>query len=768
MIKTKKIGLYVLLVLLISACSMTKYVPEGSHLLNKVEIETDNKDISSSDMESYIQQTPNKSWTFLGRVSLRVYSLSGRDTSKWRNRTLRKMGEAPVIYSPYLMKATENQLAQRMQNLGYLNAKVTNEVKYKKKKAKIIYHIESGTQYTIRNLKVGITDTNVAPLLQNPHVESYYAVREGQPFESEFLDNISDRLTRFLRNQGYYNLAKENFYFLVDTAVGNHQVDVELMSRNLVNDSLKKNDAFIRYKIKDVTIISGLDIFDKSSLEDFKEKEEVNYRGINIIYGKKRFIRPPMLYANNFIRPGRYYSDRLQENTYSSLNSMSAVKQATIEYTPVKDSALLNATITIAPANIYYWQVGLDGTNSAGNLGMAAYTTFQDRNIFNGSETFRIKLNGAFESINGNSDYDIVSDIYYEYGGEASLTFPQFLMPFVPEQRRQQVGASTVFSTGLNWRNRPEYNRRFLSLDWKYKWMAFRRKLNQTFTLYNINYVATPWTSTWFSNYLKEKDNAMLKESYKDQFITRTSYMLNFTSKMGKRAQTEGFTIQASADVAGTLPYLYSKLSGAEKVDGSYELFGIPFAQYFKTSGDLTYLFPIDKFNIIASHIGVGIAVPYSNSEVVPYEQRFFAGGPNSVRGWSTRTLGPGTYESKGSSDFLNQTGDIKLLLNVEYRLKTESFLEYALFADAGNVWTIKNYENQPGGEFKLDTFFEEMGIAWGLGIRPNFGFILVRLDLGMKIFNPEITGSPKDRWVITHPDLGQDLAFHFAIGYPF
>jgi len=190
MIKTKKIGLYVLLVLLISACSMTKYVPEGSHLLNKVEIETDNKDISSSDMESYIQQTPNKSWTFLGRVSLRVYSLSGRDTSKWRNRTLRKMGEAPVIYSPYLMKTTENQLAQRMQNLGYLNAKVTNEVKYKKKKAKIIYHIESGTQHTIRNLKVGITDTNIVPLLQNPHVENYYAVREGQPFESEFLDKL--------------------------------------------------------------------------------------------------------------------------------------------------------------------------------------------------------------------------------------------------------------------------------------------------------------------------------------------------------------------------------------------------------------------------------------------------------------------------------------------------------------------------------------------------------------------------------------------------
>ncbi|MCB9017983.1 MAG: hypothetical protein H6544_05215, partial [Prevotellaceae bacterium] len=581
MVKIENILGFVLVLSLACSCSMTKYVPEGDHLLNKVVINTDNKKVASSDLIEYVQQQPNKSWTFLGRVSLRVYSLSGRDTSKWRNRMLRKMGEDPVIYRPYLMKDTETQLARRMQNLGYLNAKVTEDTEFRNKKAKVIYRIETGTQYTIRNFKMGITDSAIVNLLHHPRVERMYEVHDGQPFLSEYLDNISSRLTRFLRNQGFYNLAKENFYFLVDTAVGNHQVDVELMSRNLTNDTIGQNPAFLRYRIQKVTIVSGLDQFDQSSVEDFKKVDTVNYQGVTILYGKNHFIRPSVIYANNFIRPGRYYSDRLQENTYSSLNSMSAVKQAGVYFQPANDSMLLNAFITIAPANIYYWQLGVDGTNSAGDLGMASYLTFQNRNLFNGSETFRIKLNGAFESINGNADYDVVSDIYYEYGGEVSLTFPQFLFPFISDQYRQQVGANTVFSTGLNWRNRPEYNRRFLSLDWKYKWTALRRKMNHTFDIYNINYVATPWTSAWFSQYLDREDNAVLRESYKDQFITRTSYMMTYSSNIGPRAQLEGYTIQAAADVAGTLPYLYSRIADKAQVNGSYELLGMPFAQYF-------------------------------------------------------------------------------------------------------------------------------------------------------------------------------------------
>ena len=749
----------------LSSCRLTKYVPENEYLLNKVEVKRDNKKVDVVELEELVQQQPNKSWTFLGRVSLGVYSLSGRDTSKWRNRTLRKMGEPPVIYSYPLRKSTEVQLTRKMANLGYLNAHVTSEVKTKRKRANVTYSVESGPQWTIRNFDVGITDTAIVPMLSHPKLKRLYDVKPGTPFVSALLDGNSEALTEFLRTQGYYNLVKENFYFLVDTTIGNRQVDVTLMARRLDNDTISsKNPAFIRYRIRKVSITSGLDRFDPQSVAEFKQVDSVQYRGLDIIYSKKRhFIRPSVLYANNFVRPGRYYSDRILENTCSSMNGMSAVKQVSVSFQPVDDS--LNATLMISPANIYYWQIGVDGTNSAGDLGMASHISFQDRNAFNGSETFGIKLNGAFESIKANDDYGIADDIYYEYGGELSLMFPQFLFPFIPEKQRQQVGASTVFSVSLNWRDRPEYDRRFFSMDWKYKWSALHKRLNYTFDLYNINYVVTPRTSAWFDQYLEQKNSALLRESYKDQLITRSSFQVSYASILGKQAQIQGFTIQTSIDLAGTLPSLVSHFSGRETRNGSYEMFGIPFAQYAKFCFDYTKLFPIDRYNVIAAHAGFGIACPYGNSSVVPFEQQFFAGGPNSVRGWNSRTLGPGSYASQGSSDFINQTGDLKLLANLEYRLKTESILEYALFIDAGNVWNIKDYENKSDGRFYSDTFVEQFALAYGLGIRPNLGFLLIRLDAGLKMYDPSQSA---DRWNITHHSLKRDLAIHFAVGYPF
>ncbi|MCQ2218781.1 MAG: BamA/TamA family outer membrane protein [Paludibacteraceae bacterium] len=748
------------------SCSLTKYVPEDEYLLNKVAVKKDNKRVDVAELEELVQQQPNKSWTFLGRVSLRFYSLSGRDTTKWRNRTIRKMGEAPVIYNPTLRRNTELQLSRKMNNLGFLSAKVSSEVKTKRKRANVTYIVEAGEQSKIRHFNVGITDSAIAPLLSHPKLKHLYEIKEGTPFESARLDGISDELVVFLRSQGYYNLVKENFFFMVDTTVGNRQVDVTLMARRLDRDTtVLENPAFIRYKIRNVSIVSGLDRFDPKSVAEFRQTDTVNYRGVDILYGKRPFIRPSVLYANNFVRPGRYYSDKTLENTYSSMNGMSAVKQVSVTFQPVKNSDQMDASLTVSPANVYYWQIGVDGTNSAGDLGMASHISFQDRNIFNGSETFGVKLNGAFESIKANDAYGIASDIYYEYGGELSLTFPQFLCPFITERQRQQVGASTAFAVSLNWRDRPEYDRRFLSLDWKYKWSALRKRLNHTFDLYNVNYVVTPRTSSWFDQYLEQKNNALLRESYKDQLITRTSYQLSYASILGKMAQLKGFTIQASIDLAGTLPSVFSQITGRETNNGSYELFGIPFAQYAKGTFDYTKLFPIDRYNVIAAHTGVGLACPYGNSSVVPFEQQFFAGGPNSVRGWNSRRLGPGAYESQGSSDFINQTGDLKLLFNLEYRLKTESFLEYALFIDAGNVWTIKDYDNKSEGRFYVDKFLEQCAMAWGLGIRPNLGFLIIRFDVGMKMYDPSATS---DRWNITHPRLKSDLAYHFAVGYPF
>lgn len=766
----KHILFFIPLLWVFFSCSTTKYVPDGQYLLNKVTIETDSKDISSSDLEEYLQQKPNGNFLFIKKLGLKTYALSGRDTSKWRNRMIRKMGNAPVIYSSRLTEETENQLVRRMQNLGYLNAEVESDtVSKKKKKIEVTYHVKANTPYTIHDFKIGITDTSILKIMSSPRVKRNLKIEPSARFVPEKLDQQLQTLSNSMRNMGYYNLSKDNFYFLVDSALTGNQVDLTLMIRDTwsnAEDILRNNAAFNRYQINSVTIISGYDQFDPESRLDFAVRDTVNYKGLNIVYGSRRFIRASVLYYNCFVRPERYYSDRLLENTYSSLNSLSAVKQASIYFreNARKDSSLLDAYITLAPSNIFYWQTGIDGTNSAGDLGVAGYIAFQHRNIFNGSETFAIKLNGALESITS-SGLDL-SNNFYQYGVDFSLTLPRFLVPFIPKSLREQTNSKTIFSAGINWQNRPEYNRRFLNLDWMYKWSTLRNRLNHTLDLYNINYIVTPWMSDTFRTYLDISENAILRESYKDQFITRTNYSFAYTSNTASRAQYEGYTIRTSADVAGTLPYLISKLSGAEKKDGSYNMFGIPFAQYFKVSTDITRLFMIDRKNFVALHLGLGVAYPYGNSSIVPYEQRFFGGGPNSVRGWSTRTLGPGSYDPQGDSDFLNQSGDIKMLLNFEYRLKTNTFLEYAAFIDAGNVWTIKSYENQAKGEFRVDSFWKEMGLSWGLGIRPNFGFILIRLDVGMKIYNPETSATV--RWPITSPKFSRDIAFHFAIGYPF
>ena len=211
--------------------------------------------------------------------------------------------------------------------------------------------------------------------------------------------------------------------------------------------------------------------------------------------------------------------------------------------------------------------------------------------------------------------------------------------------------------------------------------------------------------------------------------------------------------------------YAISNLARAP-YDNGYKIFGIRYSQYVKGDMDYSYLYTIDERNSWAFHAGFGIGFPYGNSSVIPFEKRFYSGGANSVRGWSVRSLGPGSYNGQNNvSNFIYQCGDIRLDLSLEYRAKLFWKLEMATFIDAGNIWTIKEYETQPGGAFRFDSFYKQIALAWGLGLRLNFDYVIVRCDLGMKIYNP---AEDALHWAITDPDLGRDLAFHITIGYPF
>ena len=312
--------------------------------------------------------------------------------------------------------------------------------------------------------------------------------------------------------------------------------------------------------------------------------------------------------------------------------------------------------------------------------------------------------------------------------------------------------------------NRPEFYRRVFSTAWRYRWAEPRHHLNWRIDLLDLNYVYMPWISPTFKkDYLDDADNrnAILRYNYEDLFIMKIGFGITYNNGID--------AMRANIETAGNLLNGAAKAFGLKKNgEGQYTLFNIAYAQYAKFDFDYTHLMQFDKRNALALHAGFGIAYPYGNSRVLPFEKRYFSGGANSVRGWGVRELGPGKFRgTDGRIDFINQTGDLKLDLNAEYRTSLFWKFQGAFFVDAGNIWTLRSYEEQPGGQFKLDEFYKQIAVAYGLGIRLNFDYFILRFDMGMKAMNPAYENE-QEHWAIIHPRLSRDFAFHFAVGFPF
>jgi outer membrane protein assembly factor BamA len=396
-------------------------------------------------------------------------------------------------------------------------------------------------------------------------------------------------------------------------------------------------------------------------------------------------------------------------------------------------------------------------------LGAAASLTYENRNLFRGSESFSVQLRGAYEAIRGLEGYS--NQDFIEYSVESRLSFPRFIMPFLnSEIRRKTIATSEVFLT-FDTQNRPEFHRRVLSAGWRYKWNPQNSRTQYQYDLLNLNYVFMPWISETFKHeYLDDTSNynVILRYNYEDLFIMKTG--IGFTYNNGKTV------VKTNFETAGNLLSLGSAIFGGNKDElGHYKVFNIAYAQYVKGDIDLTRYLISGYHDQLVFHIGLGIAYPYGNSTVLPFEKRYFSGGANSVRGWSVRSLGPGRYKDKdGNINFITQTGDIKLDLNLEYR--THLFWKFggALFVDAGNIWTIRDYPSQPEGQFQMKNILKDLAVSYGLGLRLNFDYFIIRFDMGMKAVNPAYKTEDENHFPIVHPRLKRDFAFHFAVGLPF
>lgn len=761
--------IYILIIALFTSCSVHKFIPEEHYLLDEVDIVSDTKEVKPALFTTYVRQNPNAKWFNLVKVPMRIYCISGKDSTKWVNRLFQKMGDAPVIYDENITKKSQQEIEKAVRNMGYMRAKVHLDTVIKKNKLKLSYRIEAGKPYTVRHIAYDINDLEISNLIEQDSAQSY--LYPNMPFDVVVLDNERQRITQLLQNKGYYKFNKDFLVYQADTTRNTFMVDLTM---RLLPYQRRKEDIptpHQPFKIRNVNFLTESEL--GASNEDYSGYDSLHHKGLNVYYDKKIYLRPNTLANFNYLRPNELYSEQDVQSTYTAMGRLHALKYTNIRFNEVtqNDSTMLDANILLTKAKNQSLAFEIEGTNSAGDLGAAASLTFQHRNVFKGSETFSIKVRGAYEAITGLQEgYE--SDDYKEYGIEASLNFPEFKFPFLSSDFKRKIRATSEVGIDFNSQIRPEFTRTLASASWSYRWVD-RKRSQHRFDLLNVNYVYVPWKSDNFKAYLENLTdrNSILIKSYEDQLIVRMGYTYTYNSandRTRKSDNNNSYSIRFNVEEAGNLLYLSSKtIHSKPKADKGFVIANIPFAQYVKGDFDFAQNWNIDNRNSFVFHIGMGIAYPYGNSQILPFEKRYFSGGPNSVRGWSVRSLGPGGYKgTEGNMNYINHTGDIKLDLNIEYRTHLFWKLNGAAFIDAGNIWNIRDYEGQEEGTFRFNRFYKQLAVAYGLGIRFDLDYLIVRFDGGMKAVNPMETG--KDKYPLVRPNFDRDFTFHFAVGYPF
>ena len=724
-----------LLIVFFSACSSSKFVPDKKYLLDEVIVKSDQKDLDAASLATYIRQKANFKWFSLFKIPLSTYSLSGKDSTRWLNRTLQRIGEKPVIFDTLQARLSCEDLKTAMFNLGYMNSSVSLQTKVKGKKLKAIYTLTPGPSFYIGRVDYDIQDDSIARILKMD-IPANRGLKPGMKFVVSVLDNERKRITSILEDNGYYRFHKDFIQYTADSIRGSNRIGVTLHLLKYRANSNSPETFHPRYILNSVNYLSS-------------DSDRIH-------------IRRHVLEAATALQPGKPYSASDLQRTYNNFSRLQAIRYTNIRFVEPPDTNLLNCNIQIStnkPSTISFQP---EGTNTAGDLGAAASLTYINRNLFRGSEQFSIGIRGAYEAITGLEGYQ--DQNYQEYSVESKLQLPRFVAPFLRGSFRNRQDATSELLVSWNLQNRPEFHRRVFSATWRYRWSEPKRNLSYRLDLLDLNYVYMPWISETFKHdYLDSVSNrnAILRYNYEDLFIMKLGFGVNYNNGVD--------AIRTNIETAGNILDGFSGIFNFRKNDeGHHTLFNIAYAQYAKFDFDYTHLLKFDSHNTLALHADFGIAYPYGNSTILPFEKRYFSGGANSVRGWSVRSLGPGKFKGDdGNIDFINQTGDMKLDMNAEMRTFLFWKFDGALFVDAGNIWTLRDYVDQPGGQFKWNTFYQQIAVAYGIGLRLNFSYFILRFDMGMKAINPAYSSS-EEHYAIFHPDFSRDFAFHFAVGLPF
>lgn len=762
-IRNKHIYWVLFLIAILQSCNVTKYLEEDEFLLDTYRIDADSKVVSKEEFKNYIKQKPNKrviGWKFY----LSLYNLSNEEKDNGFHRWLRRIGEPPVAYSPDLTDYTAQQLELLLYNKGYFNAEVTDTTIYKKKKAKVHYSIESKEPYTIHNIDYFFEDGSLGKYVMNDSIPSLLNV--GDRFDVDVMQQERVRIESILRNRGYYNFTEDFVYFEIDSSLNNNQVDVILGIKNFPVKDERGNIERTRHKvysIRNVLINTDYDLLNNNDRYggDSPLQDTILYDGVYLISNIDSKIRPGVITQKNYIAPGDKYNARRVQRTYRNLSALSASRIVDVKFMEVDSSDnQLDCKINMLPSVKQAFTGGIEGTNSEGNFGVAGNLNYQHRNLFGGSEKFDITFLGALETIRQTEDDEIGT--VQEIGVDTKLTLPKFLLPFKTEQFIRKFNPQTNITLAFNYQKRPDYTRSTFRGGFGYQWRG-NGHLTHAVYPFEASLIHTPYVSDSLANWLEGK---YLFYSYQPHFITDIRYSAVFNNQ--KVNKTSDFQyIRFNVETAGNMMYgIYSAL-GSNDNDAVLQFFGVDYAQYFKSDFEFRHYDYLDEGISLVYRAFVGAAVPYLNSTAIPFEKQYFAGGANSIRAWRVKNLGPGSSSTEEASEYPNQTSDLKLEFNMEYRFKLFWKLEGAFFVDAGNIWSLSSDDEREGAQFNFKSFYKEFAVGTGFGTRFDFNFFIFRFDIGVPLVDPSYPLG--ERWLPGNSGIQfNDLAYNIAIGYPF
>lgn len=746
----------------IVSCSTTKRLPQGEVLydgVKKVQINAPEGHKVPEDvvgeLKSDVDVHPNNYISLLGMrspfpIGLWVYNNWNEDSKGLKGWLYKKLVEEPVTINDVRPELRMKLLESELENAGYFRGTASYEIipnKRNKRKAKILYTINTGNPYPIDTIEY-LPDTCHLYHCIDSLMRGVPYLKPGVQFCVDSLNAVRTDVANGLRNKGYYFFRPEYIEYLADSTISSQKIALRLSVASNV-----PRFALSRWKTGDVTVY--IDRNDHSGALDTMVTNKAT-----IIRQTPSKLRPSLIPSCLSFRKGRYFSVAGMNRTQSYLSRLGIFNNINIEAKP--DTAASEPTLNVTVQCTY--DKPLEATleanvasKSNSYLGPGLTFTVSNHNVFGGGEQFSLGLTGSYEWQTGHNRSSVFNS--YEAGLNASLAFPRLLAPrFMPLSRRNLNW--TRFTLGADVLNRPHYfNLAQFSASMSYDWRT-RKYFSYTFTPLKLTYMKLIRTTEAFEQLMEE--NRAIALSFRNQFIPQMGWSMVYDRAMDR---DNLINVQATATEAGNICWALWRAVG---VKGEKKIFGVPFSQFVKATAQLVYSHRIGEGDSwLVSRIYGGVAHAYGNASEVPYSEQFYVGGANSIRAFTVRSIGPGSYHpgKETVNGYFDQTGTFKFEFNMEYRFPIYGPIHGAAFVDTGNVWLLNNDPDRPGGQLKGSTFFKELAVGTGVGLRMDIGMLVVRGDLGIGIHAPYDTGR---KGYYNMESFGKSLAFHLAIGYPF